>query len=350
MSSPFRLLFFRMHAKDLEYQQRANKGNEMFDLTPYETYMFLLSIVVFVLLTTLFVILFSWIMKLLVRGIRNGLEDEKIRKDYKKYSKKKPKAGWFDVLITVFFCVIAFGSFAFSTYTSIYADNVTKGVPLYRVVLSSSMAEKHEDNHHLFEHNLNDQFDQFSLILTHELPKEEDLKLYDIVVYEVDDTLVVHRIVGIEEANEKHPEERWFLLQGDAVASRDRFPVKYEQMKAIYRGQSIPFVGSFVAFMQSPAGYFCILLILFGVIAIPYMENKLYKERKKRLLFMTSAGVSTVVGGGNCEGCAGCPYCEYSYDSSYISAYTPCDCSNCPYNAQVNDSAEYRQAGKKRKK
>ena len=76
------------------------------------------------------------------------------------------------------------------------------------------------------------------------LPKEEDLKLYDIVVYKQDDIYVVHRIVGIEEPNEKHPNERYFLLQGDAVDSPDRFPVKYSQMQGIYTDEKIPFVGS----------------------------------------------------------------------------------------------------------
>jgi hypothetical protein len=103
--------------------------------------------------------------------------------------------------------------------------------------------------------------------------------------------LVIHRIVGIEEPNSKHPDERWFLLQGDAVPGRDRFPVLYEQMRAIYRGERLPFVGSFVAFMRSPAGYFCILLILFGAITVPYLEKKLYKERRKRLQWLMDQGL-----------------------------------------------------------
>ena len=253
------------------------------NLTPYEIYTFILSMVVIVLLSVLFIILFSWIMKLLVRGIRAGLEDKKLLKDRKKYCDAKPKSGLLDKLITVVFCVFAFGSFAFSLYTGICEDNVTKGVPTCRVVLSSSMETKHKNNTYLTKYNLNDQFGKFSLILTHELPAEDELEVFDIIVYEIDDTLVVHRIVGIEERNEKHPSERWFLTQGDAVPSRDSAVVKYSQMKAIYKGQNIPFVGSFVAFMQSPAGYICMLLILFGVTAIPYMEKKLYEERLGRL-------------------------------------------------------------------
>jgi hypothetical protein len=110
-----------------------------------------------------------------------------------------------------------------------------------------------------------------------------DLQLYDIVVYEVDGMLIVHRIVGIEEPNASHPDCRYFRLQGDAVEAADRFPVKYEQMRAIYRGARIPFIGSFILFMQSTAGYLCIGLVIFAMIATPILEAYINHQRKKRL-------------------------------------------------------------------
>lgn len=120
------------------------------------------------------------------------------------------------------------------------------------------------------------------MILTYKLPDEFDLQLYDIVVYEIDDVLIVHRVVGIEEPNNKHPEERWFTLQGDAVENPDRFPVRYSQMKAIYKGERIAYVGSFVLFLQSPAGWLCILLIVVYTIATPIIEARINKAKRKR--------------------------------------------------------------------
>jgi hypothetical protein len=153
------------------------------------------------------------------------------------------------------------------------------------------MSEKHEKNDYLFNNDLNDQFQTFDLILTYKLPKEEDLKLYDIVVYEVDDILVIHRIVGIEEANDKHS-ERYFLLQGDAIERPDRFPVYYSQMKAIYRGERVPFVGSFITFMQSPAGWMCVILMAVTVIALPLIERKIKKVADERLVVLEEIAIA----------------------------------------------------------
>ena len=97
---------------------------------------------------------------------------------------------------------------------------------------------------------------------------------------------VIHRIVGIEKPNEQHPNAWHFLLQGDAVETPDRFPVLYEQMQGIYEGERVPFVGSFVLFMQSPAGWLCILLVLFAMIATPIVEKKLISEINQRIAVM----------------------------------------------------------------
>ena len=54
-------------------------------------------------------------------------------------------------------------------------------------------------------------------------------------------------------------------------------------MLGIYEGDRIPFIGSFVLFLQSPAGWLCIILALFAMIATPIMEKKLMIAIKERL-------------------------------------------------------------------
>lgn len=160
--------------------------------------------------------------------------------------------------------------------------NTSNTIPTRSVVKSGSMSYKHEKNTYLTENQLNDQFDTFDIVLTYKLPPVEELELYDIVLYEVQGTTLIHRIVGVEEPNEKH-EEYYFLLRGDALENPDRFPVYYDQMRGIYRGEHIPFLGSFVAFMQSVAGYLCILLTVFGIVAVPLAEKRVNAVKLERL-------------------------------------------------------------------
>ena len=255
-------------------------------MTDFETYVFLLCLIVFALLTLLSIICVSTITYLYLKLVKNGIEDQKILKEYERKLKRNKKSGKkiFDYVFSGMVCLLFVIFFVVSNLIGVNENDVVGDVPVFRVVQTGSMAKKHEKNHYLIENSLDNQIQTFDLIRTEKLPDEMDLQLYDIVVYEVDDILIVHRIVGIEEPNESHPDCRYFRIQGDAVEAADRFPVKYEQMRAIYRDVRIPYVGSFILFMQSPAGLLCVGLILFAMVATPLLEILITSRKKKRLM------------------------------------------------------------------
>lgn len=254
-------------------------------MSRHDIYNLILCIIVFVLLTVVLTILVGYVVKLLLRSIRAGTEDEKIKIEYEKAKKKKQSKALLlaDKAFSGVVFLLFFALFLCSMFVNIRGTERIGNLSRLQVVSSSSMSKKYERNDYLFKNDLNDQFDTFDIILTHKLPAEEELKLYDIVVYEVDELLVVHRIVGIEEPNDKHPNERHFLLQGDNVGNPDKFPVLYSQMKGIYRGQRVPFVGSLVMFMRSPAGILCVLLIVFAMVATPIVNKRLEKAKALRI-------------------------------------------------------------------
>jgi hypothetical protein len=144
------------------------------------------------------------------------------------------------------------------------------------------MSYQRESNTYLKENGLDDQFETFDLIFTEQLPDEFELELYDVVVYENHGELIVHRIIAIEEPNILHPEHRRFWLRGDALRYSDADAVEYSQMRSIYKGDKLPYVGSFILFMQSPAGYLCIFLVVVGFVAAPLIERYMINKRKKR--------------------------------------------------------------------
>ncbi len=255
-------------------------------MSGFDVYVFILCLIVFLLLTAIFTFFTVYFIKVSLKLIRLGAEDEKIKIEYEKtltVSKRTKALSFLDKVFSVVVCVLIIAVFGVSACVNVESAKIVGDVPVVQVVQSSSMATRYEGNEYLFKNNVTDQIQTFDLVTIHKLPDEMDLKLYDIVVYEVDDMLVIHRIVGIEEPNAEHS-ERYFRLQGDAVHYPDKYPVKYSQMKGIYRGERIPFIGSFVMFMRSPAGYLCILLVLFVLIALPIAEKKILKAKMARLI------------------------------------------------------------------
>ncbi len=267
-------------------------------MTSYQLYVFLMCLIVFVLLASLSIFCIYTIMRLTIRLIRHGAEDERILDEHKKSSAKKRKGKLSKLLGYAFSGIVCFVLLAVLVCSLIIKGtngSVVGDIPVYRVVNTGSMAKKNERNQYLYENKLDNQIQTFDLIRTEKLPDEMELKLYDIVVYETDGMLIVHRIVEIEEPNQYHPNCRHFRLQGDSVESPDRFPVLYSQMRAIYNGERIPFIGSFIMFMQSPAGWLCSIFVLLSVCAIPFLESKLEKEKEKRLLLYMGSNSETVV-------------------------------------------------------
>ena len=251
-------------------------------MTEFEIYVFILCLVVFTLLTTMFTYLLTSITKMELELIRHGHRDEAIKKELNKTKKASPAMQWVSRGISLLLCLVFVAAFSFSVYVRMTEDRPANGIPSIKVVKSESMAWKHEKNTYLIANGLDDQFQMFDIIVCNHLPAEEDLELYDVVIYRIDDMYVIHRIIGIEEPNEKHPNERQFLLRGDAVEHSDTFPVLYSQMQGIYEGTRIPFVGSFVLFLQSPAGWLCVLLAAVSAVVTPIVEKKVKKATEER--------------------------------------------------------------------
>ena len=253
-------------------------------MSEQELYSFFLSLIVFVILTGFFTVLLAYSVKLKIALIRCGAIDKEIQKEYEKEKNKLRNDGWFVTLLSRIFAAVLCVVFAFSMILAFTENTLFEDIPTLKVVKSDSMSEKNKLNKYLFENELDDQFDTYDLILCEKLPDEFDLELYDIIVYDYKGTAIVHRIVEIIEPDETHPDHRYFRTQGDAVSSPDGSLVFYDQMLGVYEGNRIPFVGSIVIFLQSPAGWLCVILLLFTLIAAPIVENKLIEERLVRLL------------------------------------------------------------------
>ncbi|MBP3592060.1 MAG: hypothetical protein J6K14_06200 [Clostridia bacterium] len=264
-------------------------------MSKLDVYVLFLCITVFAIFTVLFSIMITYILRSSVRLIRVGAEDAMVQKEGEKM-KKHPygERSALGRIFSIALCVILTVIFAFSIFLSCTEDRYKDSLSTLKVVKTSSMERRNPLNKYLEANGLDNQIGTFDLIVTHPLPGEMELELYDIVVYEVDGMLIIHRIVEIEEPNAKHPGIRHFKLQGDSISAPDRYPVLYEQMRAIYRDERVPFVGSLIAFLQSPAGWLCILLAFFVIIITPIAEKKLGKEILARYEILLNAPAEEV--------------------------------------------------------
>jgi len=254
-------------------------------MTNLQLRILVLCISIFALLIVFAIFIIWYFIKLLTKSIKNGAEDEILKKEYKKKEVSKPKLKKiFNIISYFILCAIFITLFIFTLIPKLTCDGNKINTSTAVVVKSTSMAEKNKNNSYLFDNNLNNQFDMFDIIFISKLPKEADLKLYDIVVYTLDNTWVVHRIVKIEEPNSNHPNKRIFTLQGDAVDNPDYKSVTYDQMSAIYSGKKIPFIGSIVMFAQSVPGIMCIVAIISFFVINPLLIRKIENESINRLI------------------------------------------------------------------
>ena len=260
----------------------------MIPSTTNETYVFLLCLIVFIMLAGFSAVCLGTICRMRVKLIRYGDEDISILKEYEDNLEGKKRIfrrifKFIDVVVSFTLFIAFVAVFSLSLYINWSQDMYFDDMPTYRVVKTESMATVHEKNSYLNDLGVDNRIQQFDLIATYQIPAPEDIQLYDIVVYEVEDYLIIHRVVGIEPPNEKHPDEYYFTLQGDAVETVDKGPVLYSQLRAVYRGERIPFIGTFVLFMQSPAGWLCMVLVLSIVLLTPLIDRIIIHERRKRL-------------------------------------------------------------------
>ena len=259
----------------------------------YDKYIIVVCLIVFIALTAMFAVLITSIIKMRLKVIKGGLADSEILKQEQQVKKAKHTHAARSIvneILSIFFCALMLLVFGLSIGTRIASYNKVGDTPIVKVVKSGSMATVYEKNEYIVKNNLTNQIKRYDLITLFKLPEENDLKVYDVVMYETNGICVIHRIVAIEEPDEKHS-ERYFLLQGDANQYPDKFPVKYSQMLGIYKNNRVPYVGSFVDFMQSPVGYLCILLIVFSCVISPIADKKLDKaieERKIKLALLNS--------------------------------------------------------------
>ena len=235
-----------------------------------ELFTIILSVAVFILLTSTLSILVYKLYRATIINIENGSFDAQIIKEEQETKKIKKNIGHLILVSIQIVLIIIIG------YSLVTQNHPVRYFARPSIVLSGSMSEKNKKNTYLYENNLNNQIAVSDMIFIEKLP--EKLNKYDIIVYRKDNHLIVHRLIEVkqDENGEKH-----YILRGDANNKSDD-PINREQMIGVYRGHKIPYLGFFVRFLQSIPGLLCILLIFIINIITPMINKKFYDVKKVR--------------------------------------------------------------------
>ena len=178
--------------------------------------------------------------------------------------------------------VIIVPLFIFSLY-----GKITNGVPMIggrgiMVVASGSMSEKHSSNVSDLV-GYDNQFQTYDIIVLEKVEKSSALKKYDVIAFVNDEGVnVIHRIVDVVyKADGVH-----YVTRGDANNGNDTYNPSFKDVIGRYTNQRIPLIGVFVMFLQSYSGIITLVAVIYCLIMIDRMTEKIhqaYAQREKIL-------------------------------------------------------------------
>ena len=142
------------------------------------------------------------------------------------------------------------------------------------------MGYKNEANDYLFNRSLNNQFQQYDIIVLEKVEKYE-INQYDVIAYRNDKGLnIIHRIVNIEYGSDTK-----YVTRGDIYDSSktDSYKPVYEDVIGRYTGKRIPVIGIFILFLQSYAGIITVISLVYCLLMIDRTSEKINKVQQERI-------------------------------------------------------------------
>lgn len=256
-------------------------------------------------MTAVFVILFLLYAKFRVKYCEFGGDDEEIKSEfetefcsYKKrcekkgisslsepeyyiLQKKRKKA--MDIGLNVLYAVVAMVTIALLVISLTAVSYNAQGKQFYLgnkayfVVQTSSMSYKEEKNPY-FDYLPDNQIEQFSLI---SVEKDREIELYDVIAYNYNDTVYVHRVVRIY--------EKEGVIYYTAMGDTNNVSFSYEKalteqdILGVYTGYKNLALGHALAFLRSGVGLFAVALATAFLVFYDMARIKIERSYNERV-------------------------------------------------------------------
>lgn len=265
----------------------------------------IISIVVIVLFAIVYFTLFKSLYNSKNRLITAAMDDELVKKqieiDYKKYNKKERNYSFYNyylkrkahqrrcnVFATIFAAVLYIFFLAVlvaAIAIRVNGDQLFINGSSYLVIKTDSMETVNPKNDYINANNLNDRIYQYSLIT---IKQKEEIELYDIVAFKIDDVIIVHRVVEINEVDGN----LFYTCRGDANPASlfEEIDIPKDHILGVYTGYQDNLLGHFVIYFQSGIGLISIIVALLVVLAYNHYYNKIERLYDDRYVVLISDG------------------------------------------------------------
>lgn len=209
--------------------------------------------------------------------------DELIYNRQEKIKKRSKIVGSIkNVVFYLTMCVII-PLFIFALISRFTNNAIMFGDKTIMVVASGSMSERHENNTYLNTYNLNDQFNKYDIIILEKVDSAAELRVYDTIAFVNDKGInVIHRIKSIKINGS-------YETRGDSNGTSDTYNPVFNDVIGRYTGKKLSGIGIFVMFFQSYAGIITIVSLVYCLLMIDRMSEKINKVQAKRVEHLLEA-------------------------------------------------------------
>lgn len=237
---------------------------------------------------TIFTILYGNYASMSIKELKSGKRDIELIDEvvYERQEKVKRRNEIVGTIKNVFFYLTLFivvPVFIFSLISRFTNNAIMIGDRTVMVVASGSMSYKAETNDYLVTNNLNDQFSKYDIIILEKVDSAAELKVYDTIAFVNDKgTNIIHRIKSIKYDGS-------YETRGDAVEVSDSYNPVFPDVIGRYTGKKIGGIGMFVLFFQSYAGIITIVSLVYCLLMIDRMSEKISKVQLERIEYLEKA-------------------------------------------------------------
>lgn len=151
-------------------------------------------------------------------------------------------------------------------------------------VATGSMSEKHKDNTDLG--GLDNQFMAYDMIVLEDVKAAHEIKKYDVISFVNDEGVnIIHRIIDIEYT----ASGARYVTRGDANNAADKYKPTFDDVVGRYTGTRIPYLGLFAMFLQSYSGMVTIAAIVYCLLMIDRVGEKITNSENARLELLSQS-------------------------------------------------------------